>query len=105
VKTPSYLETITSDEKQAFARAYIHILTVVLGEPNGYMHVKLWALAYELGLAAHLTTKNPSQKAKELEVTRACMSYWRVFWRGEFGTSKTIAPHEYRRPKSQTSKK
>jgi hypothetical protein len=70
------------NEKEVYARAFTDIVRLLCPEgPNRNPSVAIWALSYELGLATALTSKNPSQKAKELGVSRAYMSYWRCYWR------------------------
>lgn len=62
------------------ARVLGTILGRFLGNKTNDAKVLFWALAFQSGLARHLTDKNPHAKAKELGVTRALMSYWQKVW-------------------------
>lgn len=56
------------------------ILGRFLGNKTNDAKVLFWALAFQSGLARHLTDKNPHTKSKELGVSRALMSYWQKVW-------------------------
>jgi hypothetical protein len=58
------------------ARVLGVILGKFLGNATNDAKVLFWALAFQSGLAKHLTRHNPHSKAKELGVTRALMSFW-----------------------------
>ncbi len=59
------------------------ILGRFLGSKTSDAKVLFWALAFQSGLARHLTHHNPHTKAKELGVTRALMSYWQKVWQDD----------------------
>jgi hypothetical protein len=59
------------------------ILGQFLGEKTADANTMFWALAFQSGVARHLTSHNPNSKAKELGVTRALMSYWQKVWEKE----------------------
>ncbi len=61
------------------------ILGRFLGEKTADSKVVFWALAFQSGVARHLTQHNPHSKATELGVTRALMSYWQKEWQKELG--------------------
>ena len=61
------------------------ILGRFLGEKTADAKVVFWALAFQSGVARHLTRHNPHSKATELGVTRALMSYWQKEWQKELG--------------------
>jgi hypothetical protein len=61
------------------------ILGRFLGEKTADAKVVFWALAFQSGVARHLTRHNPNSKAIELGVTRALMSYWQKEWQKELG--------------------
>lgn len=67
------------------ARVLGVILGQFLGNKTNDAKVLFWALAFQSGLARHLTQHNPHSKAKELGVTRALMSYWQKVWEDELG--------------------
>ena len=59
------------------------ILGQFLGQKTADASTMFWALAFQSGVARHLTRHNPNSKAKELGVTRALMSYWQKVWEKE----------------------
>lgn len=59
------------------------ILGQFLGEKTADAKVMFWALAFQSGVARHLTSHNPKTKAEQLGVTRALMSYWQKVWESE----------------------
>jgi len=59
------------------------ILGQFLGEKTADANTMFWALAFQSGVARHLTNHSPNTKAKELGVTRALMSYWQKVWEKE----------------------
>jgi hypothetical protein len=61
------------------------ILGRFLGERTADAKVVFWALAFQSGVARHLTRHNPYTKATELGVTRALMSHWQKEWQKELG--------------------
>ena len=61
------------------------ILGQFLGQKTADANTMFWALAFQSGVARHLTRHNPNSKAKELGVTRALMSYWQKVWEAELG--------------------
>lgn len=67
------------------ARVLGVILGQFLGNKTNDAKVLFWALAFQSGLARHLTSHNAHSKAKELGVTRALMSYWQKVWEDQLG--------------------
>jgi hypothetical protein len=61
------------------------ILGRFLGEKTADAKVVFWALAFQSGVARHLTRHNPHSKSTELGVSRALMSYWQKEWQKELG--------------------
>lgn len=87
------------------ARVLGTILGRFLGNKTSDAKVVFWALAFQCGLAKHLTDKNPHDKSKELGVTRALMSYWQKVWEDDLGLHDlTFAKTEEAREKYRAAR-
>lgn len=81
------------------------ILGRFLGDKTADAKVVFWALAFQSGVARHLTSHNPKTKAEQLGVTRALMSYWQKVWEEDLGIHDlTYAKTDEARAKYRTAR-